>query len=80
MRRRKTRSAPRATLRGCRRQMRCGLSARVIRDWGSENIDVRFEDGATVRGCTRSNFRGGHILHPSHRHPAGRKEAAACKS
>ena len=50
---------------GQRKKMNCGYYCTVIEDNNAQDITVKFDDGAIVRGRHRYHFNNGSILHPS---------------
>lgn len=53
-----------ALLIGTTKEMHCGMKATIIAYRKSNDIDVSFEDGTVVFGCSLSAFNGQRILHP----------------
>lgn len=53
-----------ASLLGTTKEMHCGMNATIIAYRKSDDIDVCFEDGTIVFGCSLSAFKGQRILHP----------------
>ena len=49
---------------GITRKMHCGINATIIAYRKSDDIDVQFDDGVVVSGCSLSAFKGSRILHP----------------
>ena len=53
-----------ASLLGITKEMHCGMNATIIAYRKSDDIDVRFDDGTIVFGCSLSAFKGQRIMHP----------------
>ena len=53
------------SLKGKIAMMNCGMEAKVIEDYGDENIIVRFIDGTIKEHCSRHNFSKGKIRNPN---------------
>ena len=56
------------------RMMKCGIEATIIRYGRSDDIDIRFEDGAVVEHKAHGTFKNGEISHSSISRRSGSKD------
>ncbi|WP_270512600.1 hypothetical protein [Holdemanella biformis] len=49
---------------GEKKMMKCGLEAEIVAYRRSEDMDVRFPDGAVVKNVQYANFKRGMVEHP----------------